>query len=176
MPGIEDILLELGKAKIFTKVDCKDGYWQVKLTEEGSLLTTFATPFSRYKWNWLPFLEFPPPPPNSEIFQLRLHEAVKGLDGVYAIANDILVAGTRETMQSAIADHDVKIKKLLTRCRERSIKLNKQKVAFKQTEVPYIGNLLTSTVTDYFSSFFEIDRLYHLKATTVIERIKAHMS
>ena len=115
------------------------------------------------------------PPPNSEIFQLRLHEAVKGLDGVYVIADDILVAGTRETMQSAIADHDVKIKKLLTRCRERSIKLNKQKVAFKQTEVPYIGNLLTSTVTDYFSSFFEIDRLYHLKATTVIERIKAHM-
>ena len=46
-PGIEDILPELGKAKIFTKVDRKDGYLQVKLTEEGSLLTTFATPFSR---------------------------------------------------------------------------------------------------------------------------------
>ena len=55
MPVIEDILPELSKAKIFTKVDCKDGYWQIKLTEESSFLTTFATPFGRYKWNRMPF-------------------------------------------------------------------------------------------------------------------------
>ena len=47
-------------------------------------------------------------------------------------------------MRNAIADHDVKIRKLLTRCQERNIKLDKQKVAFKQTEVPYMGHLLTS--------------------------------
>ena len=47
-------------------------------------------------------------------------------------------------MKDAVADHDVKIKKLSGRCQERNIKLNKQKVAFKQTEVPYIGRLLTS--------------------------------
>ena len=50
MSAIEDILPDLGKAKIFTKVDCKDGYWQIKLTEESSLLTTFATPFRRYAY------------------------------------------------------------------------------------------------------------------------------
>ena len=44
----------------------------------------------------------------------------------------------------AIAGHDHKIKKLLERCRKRSIKLNEQKVIFEQTEVPYIGHLLTS--------------------------------
>ena len=82
--------------------------------------------------------------PASEIFQLRLHEAVEGLDGVYAIADDILVAGAGDTMKDVVADHDVKIKKLLGRCQERNIKLNKQKVAFKQTKVPYIGHLLTS--------------------------------
>ena len=82
--------------------------------------------------------------PASEIFQLRLHEAVEGLDGVYAIADDILVAGTGDTMKDAVTDHDLKIKNLLERCQERNIKLNKQKVAFKQTEVPYIGHLLTS--------------------------------
>ena len=140
MPLIEDILPDLGKAKIFTKVDFKDGYWQIKLTEESSLLTTFATPFGRYKWNRMPFGISPA----SEIFQLRLHEAVEGLDRVYAIADDILVAGAGDTMKDAVADHDLKIKKLLRQCQERNIKLNKQKVAFKQTEVPYIGHLLTS--------------------------------
>ena len=140
MPVIEDILPELGKAKIFTKVDCKDGYWQIKLTEESSLLTTFATPFGRYKWNRTPFWISPA----SEIFQLRLNEAVEGLDGVYAAADVMLVAGTGDTMKGAVADHDLKIEKLLKRCQERIIKLNKEKVAFKQTEVPYIGHLLTS--------------------------------
>ena len=47
-------------------------------------------------------------------------------------------------MRDAIADHDVKIRRLLTRCQERNIKLDKQKVIFKQTEVLYIGHLLTS--------------------------------
>ena len=124
MPVIEDILPELDKAKIFTKVDCKDGYWQIKLTEEGSLLTTLATPFGRYKWNRVPFGISPA----NEIFQLRLLEAVEGLEGTYAIAGDILVAGTRDTMRDALVDHNVKIRKLLTRCRE-------QKVIFKQTEL-----------------------------------------
>ena len=82
--------------------------------------------------------------PASEIFQLRLHEAVEGLGEVYAIADDILVAGAGDNTKDAVADHDLKIKKLSRRCQERNIKLNKQKVVFKQTEVPYIGHLLTS--------------------------------
>ena len=40
--GVDDILPELGKTKIFTKVDCKDGYRKIKLTEESFLLTTFV--------------------------------------------------------------------------------------------------------------------------------------
>ena len=116
---IEEILPELGKAKISTKVDCKNDYWQIKFTEESSLLTTFATPFDRYKWNRMFFRIST----TSEIFQLRLHEAVEGLVGVYAIANDILVVGTGDTMD-AIADRDPKIKKLLRRCQERNVALS----------------------------------------------------
>ena len=56
---------------------------------------------------------------------------LEALTGVYAIADDILVAGTGDTMKDAVADHDLKIKKLLERCQESNIKLNKQKVAFK---------------------------------------------
>ena len=57
--SVEDVLLELGKAKIFTKVDCKDGYWKIKLTEKRSLLTTFVTHFGIYKWNRMPFGMWP---------------------------------------------------------------------------------------------------------------------
>ena len=74
--------------------------------------------------------------PANLIFQFRLHEAVEGLERPYEIADVILVAGTGDTMRDAIADHDLKIRKLLTRRQERNIKLDKQKVAFKKTEVP----------------------------------------
>ena len=82
--------------------------------------------------------------PTSEIFQLRLGEAVEGLEGTYGIADVILVAGTGDAMRDAIADHDVTIRKLLTRYQERNSKPDKQKVVFKQTELPYIGHLRTS--------------------------------
>lgn len=71
LPVIEEALPELGKAKVFTKVDCKSGYWQVKLNETSSRLTTFATPFGRYKWKRMPFgiapasRRNPPEPPRS---------------------------------------------------------------------------------------------------------------
>ena len=132
MPVIEEILPDLGKAKIFPKVDCKDGYWQIKLTEESLLLTTFATPFGRYKWNRMPFGISP----DSKIFQLRLHEAVEGLDGVYAIADDTLIAGAGDTMKDAAADHDLKIKKLLRRCQEGNIMLNKQRSLLSKQRYP----------------------------------------
>ena len=42
MPTIEEILPSL--AKVFSDMDAKNGYWQVRLDEDGSYLTTFWTP------------------------------------------------------------------------------------------------------------------------------------
>ena len=70
-------------------------------------------------------------------------EALEIYEGMTFNPPESSKAGAGDTMKDAVADHDVKIRKLLGRCQERNIKLNKQKVAFKQTEVPYIGHLLT---------------------------------
>ena len=55
LPVIEDILPKLAKAKVFTVVDARSGFWQIKLTEDASKLTRMATPIGRYKWLRLPF-------------------------------------------------------------------------------------------------------------------------
>ena len=105
MPVIEGILPELSKAKIFTKVDCK-------VTEESSrpLADTngFVCPSGFHV-----LLKY--------FSSVCMTEAVEGLDGVYAIADDILVAGTGDTMKNMVTDHDLKIKELLGRCQERYI-------------------------------------------------------
>ena len=48
------------------------------------------------------------------------------------------------TAAEAVKDHDAKLKALLSRCRERGIKLNQDKIELKKTSLPYIGHLLTA--------------------------------
>ncbi|CAC5389163.1 unnamed protein product [Mytilus coruscus] len=55
LPTIDDLLPELSRAKVFSVVDAKNGFWHVELYEESSLLTTFNTPFGRYRWLRMPF-------------------------------------------------------------------------------------------------------------------------
>ena len=45
LPSVEETLAQLGNAKVFSKLDANCGFWQVKLDQNSSLLTTFITPF-----------------------------------------------------------------------------------------------------------------------------------
>ena len=48
IPSLEEITPKLAGAKLLSKPDAHNGYWNVKLEEESSYLTTFNTPFGRY--------------------------------------------------------------------------------------------------------------------------------
>ena len=50
MPTVDEVLPKLARAKVFTVLDAKDGFYQVKLDKESSLLITFWTPFGRYRY------------------------------------------------------------------------------------------------------------------------------
>ena len=52
LPVIEEILPELSKAKIFSKVDLKEGFLQVELDEECIKLTVFQTPWKLLMIYW----------------------------------------------------------------------------------------------------------------------------
>ncbi|XP_055492867.1 uncharacterized protein K02A2.6-like [Leucoraja erinacea] len=140
LPTIDDILPEMSKAKVFTVCDVKQGFWHVKLEEESSYLTTFATPFGRFRWLRMPMGISPAP----EVFQRKLMHALEGLPRVCVIADDVLITGEGATQEEAGKDHDEKVRRFLTRCRERNIKLNADKFKLRQKEVPYIGHLLTA--------------------------------
>ena len=98
VPTIEDVLPKLNRAKCFSLLDAKDGFLQVKLTENSRKLTTFWTPLGRYCWNRLPFGLSSSP----EEYQRRLHTVLDGLEGTEVIADDILVYGIGDTTETSL--------------------------------------------------------------------------
>ena len=138
-PTIDEILPELSRAKAFSTVDAKNGFWHVELDDDSSRLTTFNSPFARFRWLRLPFGLCTAP----EEFQRRLNHALEGLKGVHTIHDDILVFGEGSTEDEALVDHDRNLRSLMPRCREKNVKLNKAKVKLRCEEVPLLGHLIT---------------------------------
>ena len=139
IPVLDEILPELAQTKVFSSVDLRSGCCHCVLDKESSLLTTFATPFGRYRWCPLPFgLSV-----SSEIFQKRINQAPEGLNDVLNIADDILVYGVGNTIEKANADHNRNLEALLKRCCERNIALNRDKLKLQRKEVSFMGHVLT---------------------------------
>ena len=139
LPTIEDIATRLHGAKVFTKLDVRNGFWHVALDEESSYLTTFHTPFGRFRWRRLPFGVSSAP----EVFQRKMHELVEGLSGIEVVADDFIVVGCGNTGEEANRDHDKVLMMFLNRCKEQGVKLNTDKLNLRQKEVPFIGHVAT---------------------------------
>ena len=92
IPKVDDTLAQLSGAALFTKLDANSGFWQIPLSEESGLLTTFITLFGRYAFNKLPFGISSAP----EIFQRCINRILEGLEGVVCQIDDILVFGKNE--------------------------------------------------------------------------------
>ena len=55
MPHVDETLVLLAGAKVFSKLDANSGFWQVPLPESSRHLTTFIMSFGQYCFNKLPF-------------------------------------------------------------------------------------------------------------------------
>lgn len=137
LPTIEDVATHLHGAKVFTKLDVRNGFWHIKLDESSSYLTTFNTPFGRYRWKRMPFGIRSAP----EIFQRRMHELIEGMPHVEVVADDFVVVGYGETLEQATRDHDQNLMGFLQLCQDRGLKLHIEKLTLKQTEVSFIGHV-----------------------------------
>ena len=134
MPVLDEVLHELGESRIFTKADLSNGYWHVQLTEESSHLTTMNTDFGRYRWRRLPFgLTV-----SAEIFQKKILYALQGMEGIVCLADDVIIHGKTEE------EHMKNLRNFLKRCKEKNIRLNKEKMKIGVKEVTFMGHVITS--------------------------------
>ena len=124
LPTVEDVATRLYGAKVFTKLDVRSGFWHIVLDAKSSYLTTFQTPFGRFRWKGMPFGISSTP----EVFQRWMHELIEGLHGVEVIADDFVVVAHLE----AIDDHDNKLMTFLQRCEAQGVVLKTDKFSSRR--------------------------------------------
>ena len=133
MSSIDDILTRLNGSKYFSVLDANMGFYQIRLSEESSRLTTFSTPFGRYRHLRLPMGISSAP----EIYQCAMADIFNDIDGVEIVMDDILIHGTSR------AEHDSRLEAVLKRSHEVNLKMNPKKTQIAQSEVKYVGHKLT---------------------------------
>ncbi|KAL0174321.1 hypothetical protein M9458_030289 [Cirrhinus mrigala] len=133
LPAVDQTIAMLAGAKVFIKLDATSGFWQIPLSQESKLLTTFITPFGRYAFNRLPFGISSAP----EHFQRRISQMLEGCEGVVCHADDILVYG--EDMHS----HNVRLHGVLKRLQEEGLTLN-EKCVFAADNIMFVGHHITA--------------------------------
>ena len=119
--------------KHFTILDMKYGYWHILLTLQSCMLTTFNTPFGRYRYLRLPFGLHS----SAEVFEKRVEQLFGDLN-VAIYFDDIVVAGRNQE------EHDANLRRLLTRAREVNVKFNRAKVQLNKSEVSYLGHVVSN--------------------------------
>lgn len=135
LPAVDQIQAQLAGARVFTKLDCNSGFWQIPLSPESALLTTFITPFGWFCFHRLPFGISSAP----EHFQRRMSETLSGLRGVVCMADDILVYGhTKE-------EHDIRLQQVLQRMQDTGVTLNTSKCEFAKSTVKFLGHVVDKT-------------------------------
>ena len=131
---LEDVLPNLANARVFTVIDLKRGYWHVPLSEESSMLTTFNTPYGRYRFTRMPFgINVA-----GDAFIRNLDAVLSGLENVTGIADDVYVYAENDEQ------HDRALTNVLNRLREHGIRIGSNKIQYKLNTVNFYGITCTS--------------------------------
>lgn len=131
---MEEIAARLHGSKWFTLLDCKKGFWQLKVTPRTSKYLTFATPFGRYSCLRMPFGLASAP----EIFQQVMCSVLADTKGVEVSMDDIFIhASTREELESTT-------KKVLEKLKNAGLKLNPEKCIYSKQQIKFLGHLVTA--------------------------------
>lgn len=134
IPTPETIIANLSGKKVFSVFDMRQGFWQIELDEDSAEYCTFNTPFTRYKFNRLPFGLSSAP----EVFQKKNEELFGDIPGVYIYFDDIFVCGDSES------EHDRNVKKLMNRAIKNNVKFNLDKIQYRVSKINYCGHIISN--------------------------------
>ncbi len=134
LPRIEDCLDKLGKAKIFSKIDLRSGYWQVRIHPDDIEKTAFRTQYGHHEWLVMPFgLQGAP-----SCFQRMMNHYLRHFLGKFVLVylDDVLIYSDSEE------EHAEHIRQVLEVLRKHQLYAKGSKCDFWRTAVSFLGYIV----------------------------------
>ncbi len=134
IPNVQDFTTRLHGCRVFSKLDLKKGYYQVKFEDNDICKTAVITPFGLWE-----FLRMSFGLRNAgQTFQQLMYQVLAGLEYVFVYLDDILIASPDEQT------HQQHLRAVLERLQEAGRVLNAEKFLFGVSAVEFLGHHITA--------------------------------
>ena len=128
---LDKVTHKLSGAKVFSKLDAKDGFWSIHLDTPLSYLTTFNTHKGCYWFLHMPFrLKM-----SQDVFQMWMDNR---LPGIIATHDDICVYG------KDITEHGNNLLQLMKTAQDEGLVFNSSECAFCQSQISFYDTISTA--------------------------------
>ena len=132
IPLIADLFDQLGRARYFTKLDLRSGYYQVRIAEGDEPKTTCVTRYGSYEFLVMPFGLTNAPATFCTLMNKIFHPYLDKFVVVYL--DDIVI------YSNTLKEHVEHLRKVFKILRQNELYVKKEKCSFAKEEVSFLGH------------------------------------
>ena len=157
-----EIFDTLGEAKIFSCLDCQQGYWQVSVAEEDRHKTAFRCFLGLFQFKRIPFgLKTAP-----STYQRLMAHILSGYTGKFChcFIDDIIV------FSNTFEDHLEHLRLVFLRLKDAGIKLKPTKCVLAKEKVQYLGHVISPG--EIRPDPDNVSKIRDLEAPTTVKQVR----
>ncbi|XP_023312364.1 uncharacterized protein K02A2.6-like [Anoplophora glabripennis] len=133
LPTIHQLIPNFRKAKLFSRLDVKNAFHQIEISENSRYITTFISNKGLFRYTRLNFGISCAP----EMFQKIMERILSSCNGAIVFIDDIVVFGETEN------EHNMRLKTTLDILKENNVLLNKDKCIYNISVIQFLGHELS---------------------------------